>query len=483
MSEATARVLLAARGRQTDGPVRDAVRVAMPPAALAVLCVAGGVAVSRGLFLPLLAAILALAYAMLLVARPAIGLLVFATGRLLVEPWVQRQVAGHTIGELWGIALLGAVLVFLALTPRPARPVQPRFTLPLCFVALYALLTFWRPDVSWAMASALKLASWLLLALAVERIARTAAGQRMALRAGYAMAMLTVLAIGIAIAQDQYGNAYYFERTFVDNGQTPHGYVTLAALVLPFLLVALLRGRHVLGSLGVIAALCIGVVLSYVRTGYVALAVLLIGYTTLGIKRRHSYILIAALAGTAAIVVTVTALGGAVTGRLNDLSNLGNSSTAGNAGAGRVGFETAIMDTTFNSGRLLLIGGGALTTERITSAVVGNRVWAHNDFLEMLATGGVFLLLGYLALLIWLYRSFRLLARDPRQGRAARDVGIVGLLATGAFAVVSMFNGVVTSPAVAFAVLLGLARGMTTTPGATFLDRPERSRHEASTGR
>jgi O-antigen ligase len=141
-----------------------------------------------------------------------------------------------------------------------------------------------------------------------------------------------------------------------------------------------------------------------------------------------------------------------------------------------VGFETAIMGTTFNSGRLLLIGGGALTTERITSAVVGNRVWAHNDFLEMLATGGAFLLLGYLALLMWLYWSFWLLARDPRQGRAARDVGIVGLLAVGAFTVVSMFNGVVTSPAVAFAVLLGLARGMTTTPGATFLDRPERSR-------
>ena len=221
------------------------------------------------------------------------------------------------------------------------------------------------------------------------------------------------------------------------------------------------------------AALCIGVVLSYVRTGYMALALMLIGFTALGIKRRHSHILVAAVAGTAAIVVTVAVLGSAVTGRLNDLSNLDSSSTAGNAGAGRVGFETAIIGTTFNSGRLLLIGGGALTTERITSAVVGNRVWAHNDFLEMLATGGIFLLLAYLAFLMWLYLSFRRLARDPRQGRAARDVGIIGILAVGAFAVVSTFNGVVTTPAAAFAVLLGLARGMTATPGATFLDGPE----------
>jgi O-antigen ligase len=473
MSEATARLLLDARGRRPDGLIGGALRVAMPPAALTLVCVACGLAVSVGLFLPLLGAMLALAYAVLLIARPAIGLLVFATSRLLVEPWVQREVAGRTIGELWGVGLLGAVLVFLAITRRPARPVQPRFTLPYCFLALYGLLTLWRPDSMFALTSMLKLASWILLALAVERIARTAAGQRMALRAGCAMAILTVVAIGVAIAQDQYGNAYYVERTFVDSGQTPHGYVTLAALVLPFLLVALLHGRHVLRSLGGIAALCIGVVLSYVRTGYVALALLLIGFTVVGVKRRHSYILVAAVAATAAIVVTVAVLGTTVTGRLNDLSNLGSSSTAGNAGAGRVGFETAILGTTFNSGRLLMFGGGALTTERITSAVVGNRVWAHNDFLEMLATGGVLLLLGYLALLLWLYWSFWRLACDRRQVRAARDVGIIGMLAVGAFTVVSAFNGVVTSPAAAFAVLLGLARGMTTTPQATFLDRPQ----------
>jgi O-antigen ligase len=368
------------------------------------------------------------------------------------------------------------VLVFLAITRRPGRPVQPRFTLPYCFVALYGLLTLWRPDSAFAMTSILKLGSWILLALAVERIARTAAGQRMALRAGIAMAILTVFAMGVAIAQNQYGNAYYVERTFNDSGQTPHGYASLGALVLPFVLVGLLRGRHVLRLLGVIAALCIGVVLSYVRTGYLAFAVLLLGFTVLGVKRRHSYILVGAMAATAVIVVTVAVLGNAVTGRLSDLSNLGSSSTAGNAGAGRVGFETAILGTTFNSGRLLLFGGGALTTERITSAVVGNEVWAHNDFLEMLATGGVLLLLGYLALLMWLYASFRRLARDGRQGRAARDVGVIGMLTVGAFAVVSAFNGEVTTPAAEFALLLGLARGMTATPGATFLDRPRPAR-------
>jgi hypothetical protein len=472
MTEATARLLLAARGRRADGLIGDTIRAAMSPAALTVVCVGCGLAVSAGLFLPLLGVIVALAYAVLLLARPAIGLLVFATSRLFVEPWVQREVAGRTVGELWGIGLLGTVLVFLAITRRPARPVQPSFTLPYCFIALYAVLTLWRPDSMFALASVLKLASWILLALAVERIARTAAGQRMALRAGCAMAVLTVVAMGVAIAQDQYGNAYYVERTFTDSGQTPHGYVTLAALVLPFLLVALLYGRRMLLTLGTIAALCIGVVLSYVRTGYVAVALLLIGFTAVGVKRRHSHILVGAVAATAAIVVTVAVLGSTVTGRLSDLSNLSSSSTAGNAGAGRVGFEAAILDTTFASARLLMFGGGALTTERITSAVVGNRVWAHNDFLEMLATGGVLLLLGYLAFLMWLFWSFLRLARDRRQGRAARDVGIIGMLAVGAFAAVSAFNGVVTSPAASFAVLLGLARGMTATPRATFLDRP-----------
>jgi hypothetical protein len=47
---------------------------------------------------------------------------------------------------------------------------------------------------------------------------------------------------------------------------------------------------------------------------------------------------------------------------------------------------------------------------------------------------------------------------------------VIGLLACGAFTVVAMFNGVVTTPVTAFALLLGLARGMSTTPGRSFLD-------------
>jgi hypothetical protein len=473
MREATARTLLA--GRRAPGPATRA-GAALPRAAaavaVAVLSVVGGLAVSRGAFVPLAVASLLVLYGMLLLARPTLGLLAYVAVRPAFEPWVRTELAGASLGELWGAGLLVSVLAYLTLTPAPARPAQPRYTVPFAFLATYLALTLWRANAGFAVTSTIKAASWILLALAAERIARTASGQRRVLVAGCVMATLTLGAIALAIARDQYGAAYYIDDSFAGGSQTVHGYVGLAVLVLPLLLVALLQNRRTVLTSLVVAGLCIGIVMSYVRTGYVALAVVIAGFTALGMRRRRPYILVSAAVGTVAIVVTFAVLGDAASGRLNDLANLtgAGAGAAQDAGSGRIGFWTAITQTTFDSVPLLLIGGGALASEDITTRVLADTAWAHNDFLEMLATGGLTLLLCYLALLAWLYRSFWLLARDPRQSQAARDVGVIGLLAAGAFTVVATFNGVVTTPVAAFALLLGLARGMSATPGRTFLD-------------
>ncbi|MEA2322532.1 MAG: O-Antigen ligase [Solirubrobacteraceae bacterium] len=472
MREATARTLLAGRGSRALGVLAGADLHGVPMlATVAGVTIAGGLAVSRGAFIPLLGASVLLLYGLLLVTRPTVGLLVYVAARPAMEPWVQLDLGGGSLGELWGAGLLVSVLAYLALTRAPSRRTAPSYAVPFSFLGVYLALTLWRANADFAVTSAIKVASWIMLALAAERIARTAAGQRLILRAGYVMGVLTIGVIAVAIARNQYGAAYYIEDSFTGVGQTLHGYVGLAVLVLPILLVALLTGRRVLVTSALVAGICIGVVMSYVRTGYVALAVVMLGYVALGMKRRRPYILVAAVAGVVAIVATAALLGDTASARLNDLANLtSGAGTAQDAGAGRVGFWTAITQTTVDSTPLLLIGGGALASEDITTRVLGNTAWAHNDFLEMLATGGIGLLLCYVALLVWLYRSFWRLAGDRRQSQAGRDVGVIGLLACGAFTVVAMFNGVVTTPVTAFALLLGLARGMSTTPGRSFLD-------------
>jgi hypothetical protein len=478
MSEAIARTLPA--GRRSADPLARLRHVAAGsalPVAAAVISVAGALAITRGAFLVLLAVALATLSVVLLLTRPALGLLVFAGTQPALSPWIQVQLAGRSVGEWWGAGLLAAVLAYLALTRRPARPVRPGYTVPFAFLALYAMLTlFWRPNLDFAAISTVKLASWMLLALAAERIARSAAGQRLILRAGIAMAVVSGGAIAVAMAQNQYGSAYYYEDTFAGSGQTPHGYAGMVVLIVPFVLVALLWGRRVLVSSVLLAGLSVGLLLSYVRTGYVALAVLMVGYAGLGAARRRSQVLVAAVLGTVAIGVAVVVLGDAVSARLNDLANLTQpGGNAHDAGAGRLGFWSAVTGASVDSARMLAVGGGALASEAITTRVLGDNFWAHNDFVELLATGGLGLVLAYVALLAWFARSFWLLARDARQSPLARDIGVVGLLAFGAFVVVAIFNGVVTTPVVGFALLLGLARGMTATPGRTFVDRVPRA--------
>src|SRR3954468_17975977 len=115
MREATARTLLAGRGSRALGALADAdLRGAPTLATVAGVTVAGGLAVSRGAFLPLLGAAVLLLYALLLVARPAVGLLVYVGARPAMEPWVQLDLGGGSLGELWGAGLLVSVLAYLA---------------------------------------------------------------------------------------------------------------------------------------------------------------------------------------------------------------------------------------------------------------------------------------------------------------------------------------------------------------------------------
>jgi O-antigen ligase len=102
---------------------------------------------------------------------------------------------------------------------------------------------------------------------------------------------------------------------------------------------------------------------------------------------------------------------------------------------------------------------------------LGLFVYAHNDFLEFFATGGLPLVAVYVAFIVWAAASARQLHRDPLQTNRARAVGAIALGAVAAFVTVSFLNSIVFYAAsIEFALLLGLVRGMIGTPGRTCFD-------------
>jgi O-antigen ligase len=315
---------------------------------------------------------------------------------------------------------------------------------------------------------ALKLAAWLLLIVAVEWIARSRTGQEACFRAGYAVALGSAIVIAIAIARDQYGATYY--ETFAQGlDQGPHGFAFLALLSISFPLAAILQRRWYALSLLLVGVLAIEITLSYVRTALVALALIVAAYFFIAVRRRSpsAFALAGAAVGAAYFVQDRLA------SRLADLQLL-SSGDPSKAGSGRVAIWTSVWDGTMESVHNILFGAGAGASNELVDQAIGHFVYAHNDFLEFFATGGLPLVALYVAFIVWAAASARRLHRDPRQTSRARAFGAIALGAVAAFVTISFLNSIVFYAAcIEFAVLLGLVRGMAGTPGRTFFDPAE----------
>ena len=117
------------------------------------------------------------------------------------------------------------------------------------------------------------------------------------------------------------------------------------------------------------------------------------------------------------------------------------------------------------------MGSGATGSRSFVSAATGMQVGAHNDFLDLLASGGVFLVASYLALLIWIGKSFVSVLRGEGQSRSARRFAVLGLASAVGFVLVGVINGALFYQAsLLLAMSVGLFSGMSKTPGNTFLD-------------
>lgn len=399
------------------------------------------------------------------------GALGYAAARPLVDLVVGAELhvldTEVSVGQIWGAGLIVILVAFLVAShlaePVSASAVARACAVPLLFLVAYAVFTLGRPGASFAALVGSRFASWLLLIAAAARIARTARGQGAVFTAGYAAAVLSASAIAVSIALDRYGSGYYDKDYDFAVGQYPFGFASFAALALAFVLAALLAGRlrRLSAVLAVVSSVWIA--LSYVRAAYVAAALVLGAYVWAAVSRRRAQALrLAGLAGLAALAAVVVFRETAFE-RFTE-------------GEYRLGRWRPILEAAFDDAGRVLSGGGAELSSRAYEAATGNEQWAHNDFLELLATGGLPLLAAYLALLAWLALPLVRLVRDRRQSDPARDAGVVLVGAFAAFVWLSFISGVAfTLVAVVLALQIGLVRGMRRTPGATLFDAPDES--------
>ena len=452
--------MIAARGAVTRAPDRGTYLIICLAAS-----VAAGVAVARGHQLVIVCLLGVALYAALLLRHPALALLGYVVSRPAVEGFVFVQAGAVTMGQLWGAGLL-AVLAVLLCGPLYARGGVP---LPIAaLVALYAVLAV-RGDTPLAVQSGSKLALWLILIVAVERIARTRSGQLLCFRAGYALAVGTALLIGVLIGLNKWGGAFYQAAgAGLDWGteQSPIPLSFLALFSMTFPLIALLMRWKPFLSLALVFILTVEVTTSYVRTALVALILLMLVYVFVAVRRRRvTAFVLAGAFGVAGLVVQER-----LATRFSDLSLL-TSGQAGGAGSGRIDIWSSVWEATTSSPQTILAGAGAGASNAVSDKAFGLYVDAHNVALEFFATGGLLLVSAYVVFVWWAIMSVRTLHRDRAQSGRARAVGAIGygviaaFLVTGSLVSISFYAALV-----AFALFLGLIRGMALTPGETCFD-------------
>jgi hypothetical protein len=440
-----------------------------------VAAVGAGVAIALEYHVLTFALIVVALYIAFFLRRPALALVVYVATRPAVDAFVFIQTGAVTMGQVWGAGLLLIIIVFLFGT-RAGTGESRRIPAPIIvLLGGYAVFAI-RGNSGIAMQFGLKLALWVLLIAAVERIARTRSGQAMCFWAGYGLSIGTVVLIAVLIALDKYGSAWYTEMGAgltegIDQSPIPLAFLALFCVAFP-LIALVLRTLPTL-SLLLVSALAIEITLSFVRTALVALVPLVLVYIFVGIRRRRP----AALVLAAALVAATFAVQERLATRFADLS-LVTSGDASGAGSNRVAIWSSVWEEMTSSVGTMIAGAGAGTSHALSHETIGFFVDAHNDYLEFFATGGLLLVAAYAAFFAWIVRSVWLVYRDRRQSGRARTVAAIALGVVAAFFVTSLFGSISFYAAlVGFALLIGLVRGMAATPGETCFDAQHSQQH------
>ncbi len=411
----------------------------------------------------------------LLFVQPTLFVLLYIASRPLVDTAVEVQVGGVSLGTLWGAGLILVLGAYWVLEGFRGRVRIRGWSMPLGFLVAYAAFCFGRGDALYWFSNWVRLASFVGVAFTIQNVASTRKGQVMVVRAGTLLAVLQLAVIGLAVVQNRYGLAFYSNDVYDSLGQGPHGLASLAVLSSTFVWLGAMYSKSSRWPYVLLAALIgVAVALSLVRTTFLAFAIVALWFLWWSLRTRRAAAVAAAVAAFAGVTAVVYALQDMVLGRLADLVLLSNTGAAElAAGSGRLGIWQAVWQSATRTSASILLGQGANASLTATaSTLIGaGPLWSHNDYLEFFITGGVVLAGLYVGLIAWMLVSTGSLVWNREQSSAARDAASLMTVVVVAFAVMAFFNGIAFYQAsIGMAVVVGLARGMSSTPGETFLD-------------
>lgn len=405
---------------------------------------------------------LAAAGAVLLVAgmltAPAAILLAFVATRPIADAFVRVSVGPLSLGQVWSAVLIVAVLVCIGRLPREEGTRPWYDIIPMMLIAVYAVLTLWRPNEAMAVGNTTRLIAWVLLIEAVARIALLDKSIRRILWSGRALGMVAIAAVALSTARGEYGLGYYYNPArfsdFLMSG--PHGLAALCILSMGFPLVAVTIGRGTPVDVPLACALAACALLSLTRTSMLALVAVAVGVVAAGLWGRRASLVAAVISVVLVAGGVVYYLGDRFIGRVlaNTSGSFIASQLAPTGGSGRIGIWESLQSRIVGDFAGLFVGYGAAATTQISQATLGIALLAHNDVLELLTTGGLGLVLVYVAMFWWMWLQLGL------QGQNRRATVIVGRSVLVAYGVFSLFNGIVFSQAsIALGLFVGMMRG------------------------
>jgi O-antigen/teichoic acid export membrane protein len=391
------------------------------------------------------------------IQRPAQGVLCLLIVKPLVDYWVRLPVGPSSVGQLWGAAVLACAVLYLLRSDWTAAT----WRAPIILLIAYPIFAFTREQPSRFLINEIRLVTWLAVVLVIERYGMDALRQREILRAALASAALLVVVIAVAVKQHQYGSAYYTGYAAflkMNSTQQVFGLAASAVFCCAIVLLAILAERLTLLWLGILVLLSAEIVLSLVRGSFVALAILLIIWMARGIYRKRGSILVATFGCGVAVVTASVLYAGVISDRLS-------------RAAPRLAYWRPVLSDTLQHPGAILIGRGPTASSEVIQQAVGERIWSHNDFIELFATGGVVLLAVFLGFVVWLLASCCSLATSTAQSKDAREVGVLGIGVCAAWLVVASVDGALfASSSFFFALFIGLIRAMAATPKRTWID-------------
>lgn len=395
-------------------------------------------------------------------ARPPLLVLGYVCTRPLVDLAVYRPIGGVTLGQAWGAGLL-AILGWYWIRSLPKRPSVSELLVPVSTLLVYSAVVLSRGDVMLGLNGLLKFSAWALLIPTVASIVREE-GEDLPLRLASVGAAASVVTMAVVIVTDRYGAAYY-RGADIGWVQGPHGIASTAVMWVPLLLRQAQRKARPAASIALVSLLGVGVLLSLVRTALLGFVTIVGAHVALSGESRSRGARVAAAVAAAFVLLVAVAAQPLLTARLADLENLkaGGSAVLW-AGGGRVGIWAGALDRAFQDWSTALLGQGSGVSFEVARFSMGSSVWSHNDFVEMLLTGGLILLAVYCLFLVWIARPF--VRRAALRGPDAAP-GVVGVAAWAAFVIMAFFNGMIwyqasVVAALAFGCLRAVVESMPT---------------------